>query len=157
VASLGRVGGSEAAESVGRVLALEGGELAIAAAAALGTIGGPTAERALLKALVRADAAVRVAAAEALGRAGTVAAVMPLREAGARHGGALSRATRQAIAEIQARLAGASAGQLSLALGEDGRLSLAPEGEHAGELSLPDPPNPADSRSAAAEEEDNRD
>lgn len=154
VASLGRVGGSEAAESVGRVLALEGGELAIAAAAALGTIGGPTAERALLKALVRADAAVRVAAAEALGRAGTVAAVMPLREAGARHGGALSRATRQAIAEIQARLAGASAGQLSLALGEDGRLSLAPEGEHAGELSLPDPPNPADSGSAEAEEDD---
>ncbi len=69
-------------------------------------------------------------------RAGTVAAVMPLREATARYPsyGPLRRATRQAIAEIQARLAGAEPGQLSLAGGEAGQLSLA-EGE-SGQLSL---------------------
>ncbi|HEX3526943.1 MAG TPA: hypothetical protein VH988_07735 [Thermoanaerobaculia bacterium] len=58
----------------------------------------------------------------------------------------LFKATRQAIAEIQSRLpgatpgqlslAGAEAGQLSLAQAEVGRLSLATE--PAGELSLSD-------------------
>ena len=74
-----------------------------------------------------------VAAARALGRVGTVAAVAPLREAAERRGD-LRSAARQAIAEIQARLAGAEPGQLSLAGGEAGALSLA-DGE-PGRLTL---------------------
>jgi len=46
----------------------------------------------------------------------------------------MRRTARQAIAEIQSRLAGAAPGQLSLAAGESGQLSLA-EGEE-GQLSL---------------------
>ena len=46
------------------------------------------------------------------------------------------QAAWQAIAEIQARLPGASPGQLSLATAETGQLSLAPA-DQAGELSLP--------------------
>jgi len=60
-------------------------------------------------------------------------------------GGDLQRAGRQAIAEIQARLAGAEPGQLSLAGGEAGALSLA-DGE-PGRLTLTDEePAPADLR-----------
>ncbi len=62
-------------------------------------------------------------------------AVAPLREAAERSGD-LRRAARQAIAEIQARLAGAEPGQLSLAGGEAGALSLA-DGE-PGRLTLAD-------------------
>ena len=47
----------------------------------------------------------------------------------------LRRAARQAIAEIQSRLASASPGQLSLAATEAGQLSLAQA--KAGQLSLP--------------------
>jgi hypothetical protein len=77
-----------------------------------------------------------VAAATALGRLGSTAAVLPLKEAAERFPDDrdLGRATRQAIAEIQFRLQGASPGQLSLAGTEAGQLSLAPA--EAGELSL---------------------
>ena len=102
---------------------------------ALGHRGLPEAEGLLLEALRSEDAPVSVAAAEALGRAGTVTAVAPLREAAERSGD-LRRAARQAIAEIQARLAGAEPGQLSLAGGEAGALSLA-DGE-PGRLTLAD-------------------
>jgi hypothetical protein len=112
---------------------------------ALGQRGRPEAEGLLLEALRSEDAPVSVAAAQALGRAGTVAAVVSLRAA-AERGGDLRRAARQAIAEIQARLAGAEPGQLSLAGGEAGALSLA-DGE-AGTLSLatgePGPPSLVD-------------
>ena len=100
---------------------------------ALGRLGRPEAEGLLLEALRSEDPPVSVAAAQALGRAGTVTAVVPLREA-AERGGDLRRAARQAIAGIQARLAGAEPGQLSLAGGEAGALSLA-DGE-PGRLSL---------------------
>ena len=93
-----------------------------------------------------------VAAAQALGQSGTVAAVVPLREA-AERGGDLRRAARQAIAGIQARLAGAEPGQLSLAGGEAGALSLA-DGE-PGALSLADHPvipRDPDGRDARPEE-----
>jgi len=76
-----------------------------------------------------------VAAARALGRVGSAAAVAPLKEAEARRREPdLTRAARQAIAEIQARLPGASPGQLSLASGETGSLSLAED--ERGRLSL---------------------
>ena len=102
---------------------------------AQGRLGRPDAEALLLQALRTDDPPVSVAAARALGRVGTVTAVVPLREA-AERGGDLRRAARQAIAEIQARLAGAEPGQLSLAGGEAGALSLA-DGE-PGRLTLAD-------------------
>jgi len=102
---------------------------------ALGAPGRSAEEGLLLEALGSSEPPVRLAAARALGRAGTVAAVVPLREA-AEQGGELRRAARQAIAEIQARLAGAEPGQLSLAAGEAGALSLADGGP--GRLTLTD-------------------
>ena len=101
----------------------------------LGGLGRPADEGLLLEALRSDSPPVRLAAVRALGRAGTVAAVAPLRELDER-GGELRRAARQAIAEIQARLAGAEPGQLSLAGGEAGALSLA-DGE-PGRLTLSD-------------------
>ena len=66
---------------------------------------------------------------------GSAAAVAPLKQAEARARAAdFSRAARQAVAEIQARLPGASPGQLSLASGEAGRLSLTED--ERGRLSL---------------------
>ncbi len=143
--ALGKSGDPAAVEALARVMAAEGGTLAAAAALALGATGSPAAEPPLLLALQRED--TRVAAADALARVGTVAAVPPLEEAAQRdpEDQDLRRATRQAIAEIQSRLQGASpgqlslaeaeAGQLSLAEAEEGRLSLAPDA--AGHLSLP--------------------
>jgi len=130
-------GGDEAAVGVlAKVMAREQGELAAVAAQALGTAGSLAAEGPLIQALQREQKDLRVAAANALGRAGSPAAVLPLKEAADRFSDDpdLSRATRQAIAEIQARLPGASPGQLSLAGAEAGQLSLAQA--EAGQLSL---------------------
>jgi HEAT repeat protein len=111
-------------------------QLAQACLAALGRLGRAEAEGLMVEALGSPDPQVQVAAARALGQAGTVAAVPALREAMAPHGNLLRSVGRQAIAEIQARLAGAAPGQLSLAGGEAGTLSLA-DGE-PGRLSLSD-------------------
>jgi hypothetical protein len=77
------------------------------------------------------------AIAEALGRVGTAAAVVPLRTMASRYPYdlGLRRASRQAIAEIQSRLTGATPGQLALADGDAGQLSLADEGLE-GQVSL---------------------
>ena len=78
---------------------------------------------------------MRAAAARALGRFGTSACVLPLKEVETRYPDeATRRAAREAVAAIQARLAGASPGQLSLARGDAGALSLAED--EAGRLSL---------------------
>ncbi len=134
--SLGHSGA--AAEAVGvlsKVMAREKGELATTAAQALGTAGNPAAEPSLIHALQRQQKDLRVAAANALGRAGSPAAVLPLKEAAESfYDPELSQAVRQAIAEIQSRLPGASPGQLSLAGPEVGQLSIA-EAE-AGQLSI---------------------
>jgi HEAT repeat protein len=131
--ALGHRGGPEAVADLARVLAVETGELASAAARALATTRDPSAEAPLLRALASSARDVRLAAAMALGRVGTSAAVGPLREA--EEGDAeMRRAARQAIAEIQSRLAGAAPGQLSLAGGEAGALSLAED--ERGRLSL---------------------
>ncbi len=103
--------------------------------AALALLGRTEAEGLILDALRSEDGQVAVAAAKALGRVGTVAAVAALREAG-EAGGEMRRAARQSIAEIQARLTGAEPGQLSLAGGEAGALSLADETAEPGRLSL---------------------
>jgi HEAT repeat protein len=119
-----------------RVMTEEKGELATAAAVALGTTGEEAAERPLLHALHSKDSDLREAAAAALGKVGTAAAVQPLKEAADRFwiDLGLRAAARQAIAEIQSRLEGASPGQLSLASSESGQLSLS-EAE-SGQLSL---------------------
>jgi len=140
-ACLEALGGSTAPEDVetlAKVMAREQSELAAAAATALGRTGSPAAEPPLIQALRSEPRDLQVAAANALARVGTVAAVLPLKEAAERsaHDSALLKATRQAIAEIQLRLPGASPGQLSLAGTEAGRLSLAPT--EAGQLSLAD-------------------
>jgi HEAT repeats len=145
VEALGREGDAAAVEPLAKALAREKGELAAAAAQALGAIGSADAEPPLIQALQYEDAEVRTAAASALGRVGSAAAVLPLKEV-AEHSlldRDLRRAARQAIAEIQSRLPGATPGQLSLAGSEAGQLSLAQaEGQlslaaEAGQLSLP--------------------
>jgi HEAT repeat protein len=134
--AFGRSGGTAAIDVLQEVMAQEEGELAAAAAQILGAIGNPAAEPSLILALQREQADLRVAAADALGRVGSVEAVLPLKEATESSwlDLELRRATRQAIAEIQSRLQGASPGQLSLAGTEAGQLSLATDS--AGQVSL---------------------
>ena len=120
-----------------KVLAVESGELGVAAAQALGTCRETAAEAPLLGALRQASDDVCAAVAAALGRVGSASAVLPLKEAASREGAsaALRRAARQAVAEIQSRLQGASPGQLSLAEGDAGQLSLADQ-DPRGQVSL---------------------
>ena len=132
--------GAAAVDRLAKVLDRESGELAPAAAEALGTTGSPAAEPALIQALQRDEVEIKVAAAHALGKVGSTEAVLPLKEAAERFDLNLRRATRQAIAEIQSRAQGASPGQLSLADGEAGRLSLS---DQSGQLSLPREESPA--------------
>jgi HEAT repeat protein len=133
--ALGQAGGPRAIKALAKVLVVEGGEVAAAAAEALGASGQPAAEAPLLEALARDSVDVRVAAATALGQVGSAAAVLPLKELGARGDASERRAARQAIAEIQYRAHGASPGQLSLAEGDAGALSLAGD-DPAGRVSL---------------------
>jgi HEAT repeat protein len=134
--ALGDLGGSESVARLAQVLALEKGKLAETAVRALGATGEAQAEGPLLEALEHTDDAVRLAAAAALGRTGTAAAVPVLRRVAESAKEELRRAARQAVAEIQARLTGASPGQLSLTEGEAGQLSLSRD--EAGRVSLPD-------------------
>lgn len=133
---IGHSGDASAVDTLAKVLLKKAySELAPAAAQALGAIGSPAAEPSLILALQSEQADLRVAAANALGRVGSVAAVLPLKELADRFLlGEIRKAARQAIAEIQSRVQGASPGQLSLAGAEAGQLSLA-EAE-AGQLSL---------------------
>lgn len=149
--ALGRAGTAAAVEDLAKVMARETGELAVAAAQALGTTGNTAAEPPLIQALQHETAEVRSAAANGLGRLGSAAAVQPLAEAAESFSRDLdlALATRQAIAEIQSRLPGASPGQLSLALAETGQLSLAPA--ESGQLSLA-PADPAGQLSLPPEE-----
>jgi hypothetical protein len=138
-ACLERLGHSRDAadiEVLAEVMAHEEGELAAAAALALGATGSSAAEPPLIRALEQERKDLWVAAATALGRAGSAAAVLPLKEAAERSALNLDlrKAARQAIAEIQSRLASASPGQLSLAATEAGQLSLVQA--EAGQLSL---------------------
>ena len=128
--------GDEAAvKPLAEALTVTTGVVASAAAKALGALRVPAAEQPLIRALWRDAPGLRVAAAEALGRSGSAASVLPLKDAAARDPEpAFLRATRQAIAEIHARLPGASPGQVSLAASEAGQLSLADA--EVGRLSL---------------------
>jgi hypothetical protein len=138
--SLGRPGCPAVVAPLAKVLAVSQGKLAVTAALALGSSGQAAAEAPLLEALERDSADVRAAAAEALGHVGSVTSVLPLKELATSGdaGAGERRAARQAIAEIQSRLHGASPGQLSLAEGDAGDLSLADE-DPKGRVSLTDP------------------
>ncbi|HYU31632.1 MAG TPA: HEAT repeat domain-containing protein [Thermoanaerobaculia bacterium] len=133
-------GQAEVVGVLARVMPQARGDLAVTVAKALEATGSPEAEPPLIQALQGDFIGLRMAAAEALGRIGSVAAVLPLQEAEENAGpyGELQRAARQAIAAIQARIPGASPGQLSLAGTEAGQLSLAQTG--AGQLSLASEP-----------------
>jgi HEAT repeat protein len=144
--ALGARGPSEV-EVLAKVMAVERGELAAAAALALGTTGSAAAEPSLIQALERDQEDLQLAAVKALAEVGTSLAVLPLKGAAERFARDqdLRRAIRQAIAAIHSRLAGASpgqlsladheAGQLSLAQADTGQLALANDGD--GQLSLP--------------------
>lgn len=135
--AIGRSGDPAAVPMLAKVLEREHGELAPMTAWALGATGDPAAEPPLIQVLQREDENLRIVAANALGRVGTAAAVLPLQELADRFLlGETRKASRQAIAEIQSRLQGASPGQLSIAEGEAGQLSLADD--PAGRLSLGD-------------------
>ncbi|HEX7182042.1 MAG TPA: HEAT repeat domain-containing protein [Thermoanaerobaculia bacterium] len=133
---LGRSRATEAVETLAKVMLEEEGELAAAAALALETTRSPEAEPPLILALRREPKDLQVAAANVLGRIGSAEAVLPLKELADRspRNSELLQATRQAVAEIQSRLPGASPGQLSLAAAEVGQLSLAQA--EAGQLSI---------------------
>jgi hypothetical protein len=137
---LARVGGEAATAQLAKVLAVETGPLAVAAANALAKSRATGVEDELIAALRRDVPGLPLAAVTALGRLGSVAAVPPIEEAAtARGAGAdLRNAARQAIAEIQSRLPGASPGQLSIVGGEAGQLSLATDDELRGRVSLPE-------------------
>jgi len=134
--AMGRDGDASAVGVLAKVMENEQEKLAVCAAEVLEKIGSPEAEGPLILALQRDQPALRVAAANALGRVGSTPAVLPLKEAAERFSrdADLGRAARQAIAEIQSRLPGASPGQLSLAGADTGQLSLAQA--DAGQLSL---------------------
>jgi HEAT repeat protein len=130
--------GPSAVAALTRGLASPDVSIATAAVRALG-LAGPVAEAPLVAVLSREEPAMRVAAADSLGRVGSVDAVAALHESLRRSdAGGMRRAVRQAVAAIQARLSGAEPGQLTLAAGGHGQLSLAddvvPDG--AGDVSL---------------------
>jgi HEAT repeat protein len=142
LAQMARRGGGQGLRLLQKVLALEKGALADAAARALGLTGRREAEPALIAALDRHSPETLTAVARALARVGTAAAVAPLRAAADREtDDGFRSAARQAIAAIQARLQG-DPGQLSLADDQAGQVSLAEAEDEVGRLSLPDPPKP---------------
>ncbi|MBP7243411.1 hypothetical protein [Amaricoccus sp.] len=146
-ACIERLGAGDVADAVAtlsRILRVERGPLAIAAAGALGRLAGssadPAAEGPLVEALATEDREVALAVVEALERVATVAAIAPLSAAAERNRRVpgLLQAVRRAIAAIQSRVPGAAHGQLSLAPALGGSISLAPE--QSGQLSLADDP-----------------
>jgi HEAT repeat protein len=134
---LGRTGAAAAAALLCKVLLVEDGPLAVAAARALETCAGADAEDDLLDALGRGPSDLTAPVIAALGRCGSARAVLPIQEAAEDADREARRAARQAVAAIQSRLPGASPGQLSLAGGEAGQLSLA-DVDPRGRVSLPD-------------------
>lgn len=137
VQALGRIGGDDVIPALAEALEAEDDQLVVAAAEALGATKDAAAEAPLISALDRDGPKVWAAIAAALGHVGTAAAVAPLRTMASRfpYDLGLRRASRQAIAEIQSRLTGATPGQLTLADGDAGQLSLADEGLE-GQVSL---------------------
>jgi hypothetical protein len=107
---------------------------AVACIDSLGGHGSAEDAALLVEALSSDVPDVRLSAAAALGALGSAEAVLPLQEAARRFGGLMPTAARHAITAIQARLAGATRGQVSLDGGPAGDLSLVDD--RAGALSI---------------------
>ncbi len=142
ISIVGAAGTPAGVRALVQVLRAAQPSLAVPAAEALGAAASAAGvseevEGALIEALGSESAEVRVAAANALARGGTPLSVVPLRNAIGAHPLDLEfrRAARQAIAQIQERVTGASPGQLSLAPDEAGQLALAEE-DRSGRVSL---------------------
>jgi HEAT repeat protein len=137
IASLGPAGLASGFADLADMLAGEDVDLSLASALALGEFAVEGAEVALVAALRHPASEVRVAAARSLGRIGTPLAVAALRECRADHrfDADLRAVANMAIGEIQSRVNGASRGQLSLAAGEVGQVSLA-DADPRGRVSL---------------------
>jgi HEAT repeat protein len=115
ITQVGHRGGEHALPVLARILAIEKGDLAEAAALALGASRRGSAEAVLLAALHHEQGFVCKAAAEALGRVGSPAAVIPLKEMEAHtHPSEVEvrRAAREAVAAIRARTGGGAPGHL---------------------------------------------
>lgn len=123
VRMLGQRGGAGAVARLTALLADEDAQLVLEACAALGATRDAAAAPALIHALGSPWPEVRVASATALGAVGAATAVAPLHAAAAAHP-LLRRAASAAIAAIQSRIKGAELGQLSLAEGGSGQLSI---------------------------------
>ena len=137
IQALALAGGALAVSRLASLLTADAADLAVAAAAALAAVGDASAEAPLVAALSSEHGELRIAAVGALQNLGTAAAVAPLHAAAADHllDLSLRSAARQAVAAIQARLPGASPGQISLGEAETGQLTLA-EPPEPGRLSI---------------------
>jgi hypothetical protein len=109
--------------------------LAVTAAQALGRATAPSAESALLGALAESREEVVAAVAEALGHVGTARAVLPLQELEQRSRWGGHKVAREAVVRIQERLTGATPGQLAIAEGGAGQVSLSDDAR--GRVGLP--------------------
>lgn len=142
VSELGRLRYTPAFGALCVLLGRSEPRLAAAAAGALASLADVRAERHLLDALRREASELTTAIARALGAIGTVAAVQPLLElqTQARTSAETRQALREAVAAVQSRLAGAEAGQLTLASmsAEAGRLSLTAPMAGRGDVSIVD-------------------
>jgi hypothetical protein len=143
IQALRLVGGPLAVSRLASLLTADATDLAVTAATALASIGDPSAEAPLIAALGSTSNELRLAAAQALGHVGTAVSVAPLHAAADGHllDLGLRSAAQHAIAAIQARARGASPGQMSLAEGESGQVSLADD-DASGRLSVPREPPP---------------
>jgi len=129
---LARVGGVDV---VMRALGHPSHAVAAAAARALGAVNARAAEEPLIEALARESDEVRMAAAHALGVVGGTGAVLPLKELEQRGPRGVDKVAREAVASIQARLTGATPGQLALADGASGHVTLSED--PSGRITLP--------------------
>ncbi|MGV8041999.1 MAG: HEAT repeat domain-containing protein [Thermoanaerobaculaceae bacterium] len=141
-AALGHLQNPEAGAVLAPHLASPDRAIAAAAARAIGESGDTSHTAALVTALAPGKGDLQVAAAEALARVGTVEAVAALHAAVAADplDLGLRRAAAAAIAAIQSRLVGAAPGQLAVADGDRGSLSLASSGGGAVELAAEEEP-----------------
>ena len=152
--ALGHSGDAADVDRLAKVMALEQGELAAAAALALGATGCAAAEPPLILALQERRRTAPGGRGESAGprRHGRGRAAAEGSDPALRQQPRAPPGPRQAIAEIQSRLPGASPGQLSLAGVEVGQLSLAQA--EAGQLSLA--ADPAGQLSLQPKEQRNR-
>lgn len=141
--ALALIGDGAALRRLPMVRTLGDAELAVGVVTALGRSGNPAAEGRLISALDDERPSVIRAAVEALGRVGTVAAIPWLRRLAEGGEHSLRGPARQAMAAIQSRLPGASPGQLSIATGEEGQLSMADD--RGGRVALSADPREGDS------------